>query len=55
MNTAVFYVQWGEIDIQGINPLHFVFSVKCLAKYCFFASCFLAYLGAAGNQGFVVV
>ena len=55
VDSAVFYVQWGEMYIQGVNQLHFVFSVECVVKYCFFAPCFLASMGASENQSFVVV
>lgn len=41
MNSTVFHVQWGEMMlIQGLNPLHFVFSMEYTVKYCFSASCF---------------
>lgn len=57
MDTAVFYVQWGEMMlIQALNQLHFVFSMECMVKYCFFCILFfLASLGASANQTFAVV
>lgn len=57
MDTAVFYVQWGEmVLIQALNQLHFVFSMECMVKYCFFCILFfLASLGASANQTFAVV
>lgn len=41
MDTAVFYVQWGEMMlIQALNQLYFVFSMECMVKYCFFCILF---------------